>query len=294
MSLLILRSFVEVYRSRSISGAARALGLTQPAVSGHIASLETQIGRALFQRQARGVLPTPFAEDLARQIGDSLDRAEEALAKARARSTHVSGVVYVTGPAELMAERIAPALKSLQDAGLDIRVQLGGKDAIYRSFQNGKVDLAFTASTPNDPQLSAQFVGSERLIAVADPDRARHLSHAPDAAHRLRTEPLLAYDRDLPLIRDWLHANAMSPDGLSPQITAPDLRMLRALVIAGSGWSVLPDYLIAQPLAEGKIGAIKAPKEDPTNAFYLVWAKSALRHPRVARARDVLLESWKG
>ena len=48
MSLQTLRSFVEVYRSGSISDAARALGLTQPAVSQHIAALETQLGKQLF------------------------------------------------------------------------------------------------------------------------------------------------------------------------------------------------------------------------------------------------------
>ena len=124
MSLLTLRSFMEVFRARSISAAARNLGLTQPAVSGHVASLEAQVGRTLFLRQARGVEPTPFAEDLALEIGDSLDQAEAALAKARVRSTHVSGVVYVTGPAELMAERVAPAIKSLQ--GCELR-RLSGR-----------------------------------------------------------------------------------------------------------------------------------------------------------------------
>ena len=294
MSLLTLRSFIEVFRARSISAAARNLGLTQPAVSGHVASLEAQVGRTLFLRQARGVEPTPFAEDLALEIGDSLDQAEEALAKARVRSTHVSGVVYVTGPAELMAERVAPAIKSLQDAGLDIRVQLGGKDAIYGGFRDGKVDLAFTASTPEDPQLASQFVGSERLVAVASPAQIKKLTTAPDLASVLRAEPLLAYDTDLPLIRDWMGANGMSIQGTLPSVTAPDLRMLRALVISGAGWSVLPDYLIETAVTKGDLGVIPAPKMEPTNAFHLVWSKSALRHPRIARARDVLLESWTG
>ncbi|MFM7376537.1 MAG: LysR family transcriptional regulator, partial [Erythrobacter sp.] len=44
MSLQQLRTFVEVYRRRSLSDAARALGITQPAASQHIASLETQLG----------------------------------------------------------------------------------------------------------------------------------------------------------------------------------------------------------------------------------------------------------
>ena len=65
MSLLQLRTFVEVYRRRSLSEAARAIGITQPAASQHIASLEAQLGRPLFDRHSRGVRPTAIADDLA-------------------------------------------------------------------------------------------------------------------------------------------------------------------------------------------------------------------------------------
>lgn len=71
MSLVHLRTFVEVHRRGSISEAARLLGLTQPAVSGHIATLEAQLGRPLFQRHARGVVPTAIADDLAASLGQS-------------------------------------------------------------------------------------------------------------------------------------------------------------------------------------------------------------------------------
>ena len=48
MSLPQMRTFIEVYRRRSLSDAARALGITQPAASQHIASLEAQLGHPLF------------------------------------------------------------------------------------------------------------------------------------------------------------------------------------------------------------------------------------------------------
>ena len=76
-----LRTFVEVYRQRSISGAARSLELTQPAVSQHIASLESAIGRTLFERHPHGVNPTAAADELAAEIGDRhLDGLDAAFA----------------------------------------------------------------------------------------------------------------------------------------------------------------------------------------------------------------------
>ena len=125
MSLLQLRTFVEVYRRRSLSEAARAIGITQPAASQHIASLEAQLGRPLFDRHSRGVRPTAIADDLAASIGSSLDTAESALASARARSSRISGTVHIAAPSDLLGEMIAPRLAPLLDAGLDLRLHIG-------------------------------------------------------------------------------------------------------------------------------------------------------------------------
>jgi hypothetical protein len=66
--LIHLRTFLDAYRAGSLTRAAQRLGITQPAASAHIASLETMLGKPLFVRKARGVAPTPAADDLARAI----------------------------------------------------------------------------------------------------------------------------------------------------------------------------------------------------------------------------------
>ena len=58
MDLALLRTFVTVHRAGSFTRAAALLGLSQPAVTGQIRTLERQLGRPLFLRQARGVTPT--------------------------------------------------------------------------------------------------------------------------------------------------------------------------------------------------------------------------------------------
>ena len=72
-------------------------------------------------------------------------------------------------------------------------------------------------------------------------------------------------------------------------MTIPDLRIIQDLVIAGHGWSVLPDYLCAcssrpaaWPLAPRRAVAQR-------NDLYLVWNKGAMRNPRTVHARDAIL-----
>lgn len=290
MSLQNLRSFIETFRCQSISTAARNLNLTQPAVSQHIMALEAQLDRKLFERKPRGVEPTAFARDLAAQVGDGLDRAEAALARMQARSSNLSGVVHIAGPAELMAEKIAPHLCKLAEAGVQARVRLGGRSSIYEALQAGDVDLAFTASRPDGPQLAGQRVSSEKLLAVAAPAMAARINAAADMSGALASEPFVAYDTDLPLVRDWCAQNDVTMAAQEPAVTAPDIRVLRALVEAGAGWSVIPDYLCARSMDAGTLHMLGSGARAPENEIFLVWTRSALRHPRIAFARDLLLD----
>lgn len=65
MDLALLRTFVTVHRAGSFTRAAALLGLSQPAVTSQIRTLERQLGRPLFLRQARGVTPTTIGDELA-------------------------------------------------------------------------------------------------------------------------------------------------------------------------------------------------------------------------------------
>ncbi|UNU44687.1 LysR family transcriptional regulator [Sphingopyxis sp. YF1] len=291
MSLLQLRTFVEVYRCRSLTEAARAIGITQPAASQHIASLEAQLGHPLFDRHSRGVWPTAIADDLAASIGSSLDTAEVALATARARSSRISGTVHIAAPSDLLGEMITPRLAPLLDVGLDLRLHIGGRDALYSMLIEDKVHLAVTASQPDDPRLAFQVLGKERLRAVASPAVAERIADGPldDTLNRMSH---LAYDLDRPLLRTWLEANQIELTR-QPGLTAPDLRVLRSGLCAGLGWSVLPAYLTRAERAACTLVEITAPITVPHNTFYLVWARSSLRHPRVAIARDALIAALR-
>jgi DNA-binding transcriptional LysR family regulator len=291
MQLQQLRTFVEVYRRRSISEAARVLGLTQPAVSQHVASLESQLGRPLFERHARGVRPTTIADDLSASLGSSLDSAEAALASMRARSSEIGGVVHIAAPSDYMAESVAPRLDPLLKVGLELRLHVGGRDLLFDMLLNGRTDLAFIVSKPDDPRLTFQPLGTERLHACASPAVAQAIMDSADLAAALASTPHLAYDLERPVVRTWLQANRLPLPPTMPVVTAPDLRVLRMMLCNGTGWTVLPDYLCAASVARGGLVIIPPPIATPENRFHLAWTPSALRQPRVALARNLLIEA---
>lgn len=291
MSLVRLRTFIEVYRQRSISGAARALNLTQPAVSQHISGLEVAVGRPLFQRQPQGVVPTAAADDLAADIGNTLDTAESALASARARSMDVSGTLQIIGHADFMAEKLAGELLPLLENDIRVHMHTGDGEMVVQMVVEGHCDLGITAHPVSDSRLKGEVIFTDRVLAVAAPSVAHRLQQQPDFALALLKEPLLAYNLELSLIDRWLDKNRIKYDALLPAMVGQDLRGQRSLLCKGFGWTVMPEFLCRTQLDSGELAALGAPVGDTEIRYSLVWLPSALRQPRIAHARQMLV--WR-
>jgi len=284
--LLQLRTFVEVYRAGSLSRAASQLGLSQPAVSAHIQALEAAIGKPLFVRQARGVSPTALADDLALQSAGHLDALEQQLSSAKSRSQQISGTVTLVGPAEYLSAVAGPMLANvLQGGALNLMLQIGGRERIYQALQSGEADLAISGSAPDPALFDAQVLDGERLLLVMNRFSGAQLKTVD--AQLLATYPLLAYDQDLSLVRQYFQQVFNQPCRSKVVARCADLRALAALVQAGVGYTVLPDYLCADALRRGDL--VQLGPAGPENLLYLVWRKGALQQPRLAYCRDLLM-----
>lgn len=287
--LVYLRTFLEAYRIGSLTRAAQHLGITQPAASSHIAALEQLLGKPLFQRQARGVTATPAGDDLARSIAAPLDEIDATMTAARARSSKLVGTVHLVGPAEYLTAKIARALVPLAREGIRFRIQTGNRDRIYEALDGGHADLAVTASRPETNRYGLTHLAREQLKLVASEDVVAKVKGREITPDFLCGLPLVAYDETLPLIRHFFEHVFDKQVDLQASVTAPDLRILLSLVIAGAGWTVLPDYLCDNELAGGQLAELPTAIPAPYNQLYLIWNKGALRHPRVVYVRDSLI-----
>ncbi|MFV0279881.1 MAG: LysR family transcriptional regulator [Rhodoblastus sp.] len=289
MSIVLLRSFVEVYRQGSVSRAARELGLTQPAVSGHIASLEALLERKLFTRQPYGMRPTTIADELAQRVSKALDTAEGALAEVRARSSVLSGTIHLCGPSEILSDFIVDGLRRLTAQDLAIKLIPSSDAASVELLIEGRVDFAFAIPAFDDPRIDHQVYSKEELVLVAAPPLADTIAQTGSLAAGLASTPYLIYDPQRTLIEIWLDYNGVKAVLGQELATAPDLRALRNFAASGLGWTVLPRYLAAPSLADAALREIAGPRGNPATTFHIHWLKSAMRNPRTAKARMLLV-----
>ncbi|CBJ79308.1 putative LysR-family transcriptional regulator [Xenorhabdus bovienii str. Jollieti] len=290
MSYLIqLRSFLDVYRSGSISKAATRLGVSQPAVSAHVHSLESFMGSVLFTRRSHGVIPTAEADDLVLQIGTHLDAIETKLSLIRGKSKKIEGVVKIIAPADFLWAKSANILSSIINKQLRFKLLIGDRKKIYSSLNDGDSDLAFTTSCPDENKFGFEIIGKEKLIIVTSASIAAELKNKSISPEILEKYPLISYDNQLPLIRDYYKLVFGVEADILPSITISDLRVIGRIISDNNGWTVMPEYLCEDGFKSRKVFKINHNTNIPENNFYLVWNKSALRHPRVLYVKNHII-----
>ncbi|MFF4343800.1 LysR family transcriptional regulator [Kitasatospora sp. NPDC001540] len=302
-----LRTFLAVYRLGSFTAAARRLGLSQSTVTAQVRALERRHGRELFERQARGATALPAADELAARVAEPLDRLADATERRPAAEP-----VHLAGPAELLGTLVLPALAPLVAAGVRLRVTSGLTDPLLDELRSGRHDLVISTRRPTGRALTAAPLADEEFVLLAAPGWPARPSttgtttsmatstatdtaadtpkgSAEELADALPRLPLVSYAEDLPIVRRYwrhvfgrrLHARAA--------VTVPDLRAVRAAVVAGAGWSVLPAYLCREALASGALVPLLLPDDPPINTAYLVHRSEPAPNPHLAAVRERLL-----
>ena len=287
------RSFMAIFNARSISKAAAHLNLTQPAVSKQLQQLEARLGKQLFVRVPRGVEPTPAAHDLARRIGGPLEALESVAGSFKLGSGELAGAVMIGGPAEFIGAKVLPALASLSDSALRLRVILGQPEALTTDLLSGALDLAIFTVKPSSQRISAVALYLEELVLVAGERWRQRMPQQGVNAALLEDVPLLAYDEHLPLLRRYWRTVFGSLPQASAALIVPDLRALELAAIAGCGVTVLPRYLVEASLRSGALHLLLEPPNPPTNQLFLAWRDTASLHPRVTAVRNVLQRSLR-
>jgi DNA-binding transcriptional LysR family regulator len=284
------RSFVEIYRSGTVSGAARILHLTQPAVSQHLAALEAALGQQLFQRLPRKMLPTPEGQRLYTQVVASIEQ----LTTISTRSLAVNSpqILRLGTPPEFFADRLLPQLSPAEP--WLYRIQFGLAPDLIAQLLAEQLDVVIATQRIARSDLEYKLITEENFWLVAPPNTIVPIS--PEILQAdltlleewLRGQPLIAYGEDLPIIRRFWRVVFGRRLDLVPQLVLPDLRAIRQAIADGFGFSVLPDYLCEAMVKSQVLKLILKPTNAVTNQIWLAYRKSDRRSSQVILLLDLL------
>lgn len=196
------RTFLAVLEEGSLSGAARALGLTQPTVGRHMDALEAASGAPLFLRTPRGLLPTETALQMKRHA-ETMAATAAALARvASAAPGEVKGTVRISASEVMGVEVLPPILAELQESHPGLSVELSLSDAVEDLLRR-EADVAVRMTAPRQEMLLSRHVGAIPLGFYAHGHYlARH--GTPASLKDLADHQLIGFDRELAYVRALL------------------------------------------------------------------------------------------
>ncbi|AQU67682.1 LysR family transcriptional regulator [Streptomyces niveus] len=293
MDLALLRTFVTVHRAGSFTRAAALLGLSQPAVTGQIRTLERQLGRPLFLRQARGVTPTTMGDELAHRAAPHLDALVEITETGLDEESGVR-TLHLAGPPEFTSVRALPALTSLISQGLALRASFfADAEELLDGLAAGHHDLAIVTARPRGGLLTSTPLCDEEHVLVASPRWAARLGHdvLREGHVVLEQLPVVEVHESLPLVSRYWASVFDSRPAAAGAVIAPDLRAVLESAAAGAGLAVLPRYLCEAALERGEIVALYDPPVPPLRTYFLVVRTGTLALPHIARAHEWLLRA---
>jgi DNA-binding transcriptional LysR family regulator len=195
----LYRTFLAVLEEGSLSGGARALGLTQPTIGRHIEALEQALGFALFTRSQQGLKATEGAQQLKPYAEALASTAAALLRVASSQGGEARGAVRVTASEVIGAEILPAILGPLREAHPELAIELVLSNRI-ENLLNREADIAVRMVRPDQDALVARHIGEIPLGFFARQDYLQRHG-VPQTLADLASHAVIGFDRDFASVR---------------------------------------------------------------------------------------------
>lgn len=267
--------FVAVVGAGSFTGAAQTLGLTRAVVSFNIKQLEEELGVSLLVISTRRVSATDTGERFYHRCLQLLQDAESVLEDVRGDHTGLSGSLRITTTPEYGARVIVPALAAFAEKHPQLRIHHVSSSKTDDLIA-GRFDVAIRLGHLADSTHHARRLDQFAIYAVAAPS---YLNTLADSAiqnpEQLASATWIAHSRlSTPL--SW---QIVTPDGENvllgarhpARIVADSASSLRAFALSGAGVAILPEWLVADDIANGGLVRLLPDHHFPQQGIYALY-----------------------
>src|SRR5690606_13171142 len=248
-----LRVLVQTARTGSLTGAARALGITPAAASATLKRLEAQLGVRLFERSTRAMRLTPQGQILLDYASRAFELVEEGEAQATVDRAGLVGLIRLAAPSDRGRATLRPWLDEFMAAHPGVRLALSVGDRPLDVVRD-EVDLAIRYGHLVDSRLVARPLMDTAPVVVAAP--AYLVRHpAPKTPMDLIRHNCLAYDRAGRPHRTW----RFTRDGQSIEVhvsgnrSVDDASLARQWAVAGAGILLKTPVEMRHEMRDGRL-----------------------------------------
>ncbi len=288
-----LQTFVAAVQSGSFAGAARQLGISPAMVGRRIQALEDHHGARLIERTTRAQRLTELGEAFYVQALEVLEAVNELDDLTRTEPGQLSGRIRATGPATLGIHRLAAIVARFCEQNPLVTVELSLHDRRADLIAEG-YDVAIRVGELQPSAMIARRVGTYRFRCVASPAylAAFGTPATPDALQHQRC----ILNLNMSPRNRWPF---IGPGGVSVvaevsgglQIDNGEAQLAAAL--AGAGIVYLPEDLVREPLADGRLAEVLPHWDRITMPIHLLYPSRRLTPRRLTAFMDAIASGLK-
>ncbi|MEU1075417.1 MULTISPECIES: LysR family transcriptional regulator [unclassified Streptomyces] len=282
-----LELLIAVARHGSLGRAARDLGITQPAASSRIRSMERQLGVALVDRSPRGSRLTAegaLVTDWARRVveaAEAFDAGAQALRGRRDSRLRVAASMTI---AEYLLPGWLIALRGGRP-GTAVSLLAGNSAFVAERLLADEADLGFVEGLAVPAGLDGAVIGHDRLVVVTAPAHPWARRRVPLGAAELAATPLILREEGSGT-RQVLDAALADLGGVArPLLELASTTAVKAAVVSGAGPSVLSELALGEELAARRLVRIPLEGLRLRRDLRAVWRTA---HRPTGPARDLL------
>jgi DNA-binding transcriptional LysR family regulator len=286
-----LQVFVKVVHAGSFTGAALALDMPKSTVSQRVSELEQRLGARLLQRTTRKLSLTDQGRiyyDHCLRIFAEIDEADRAVTSLQERPC---GLLRITVPAstQFLGPVFTDFLRRCGGVQLDVVCTDRLTDLVEESF-----DIAIRAGALSDSTLMARKLGAVDFLLVASPSYLKKRGH-PRSPESLAKHDCLVFSTGRHPTRSFRLTRGDEAREVSsrPTLSVNDLDMLHHAVVGGVGIAMLPVYLCADDLREGRLERLLPDWNAPSQPMHTLYPSGRHLSPKVKAMLDHLQQVEK-
>ncbi len=297
MDLRRLQVFAKVYECRSFSRAADEVLLSQPTVSGHIKSLETELGVRLFDRLGREILPTRGAELLYGHARRILEMVEEAQRAVDAFLGRLRGELLVGGstiPGQYVLPEFIGRFRTMHP---EVRVTLtiGDTSEICEKVLRGSLEVGLVGAVIDEDRLAFAPIMDDQVVLAAWPEHPLAGRRIPP--HDLAQVPVVLREPGSGTRMALTKALARAEMGLEDLTVAAQMGSTMAVlqaVRAQVGVGVISNLALVDDLAAGRVVELDLEGLELKRQFHLVTRKKRTHSPAAQAFMALCLAALPG
>jgi DNA-binding transcriptional LysR family regulator len=258
-----IAAFVEVARRRSVSRAAEALFVTQPALTARLQGLERNLGARLFVRTPRGMKLTEAGDSFLPYAVRALDALTDGRMQVNALERGGAGRLAI-GAAPAVSTYVLPGLLkrfAQSHPRVEVRVRTGHSEEMLELVLREQVDVGLVRALQHR-DISSTPLYEDRLILVVDPEHPFAASGGIRLAE-ISGQQLILFDRTSSyheLTSALFRRAGISPNGV---MELDNIDAAKKMVEQGFGVALLPHTSVADELTAGTLAEVAVQDAEP-------------------------------